>query len=310
MLKNNSFLFRRAQRLSVLSVCLGFSMTVNAQAPAAGLFKSAVLTPVNSFTIGCEGPGVDKKGNLYAVNYAREGTIGIVTPAGKAGIFLELPEGSVGNGIRFDSHGNMLIADYKMHNILRVDMSTKKISVFAHEGRMSQPNDIAIDDKDRVYASDPNWKANTGRIWRIDTDGKFTLLDSMGIVNGIDVSPDNKTLYVNENPKLWAYDLSPEGAISNKHLLIQFPDPGMDGLRVDVDGNIYQARYGKGVVAKISPDGKILQEIVLIGKKPTNVAFGGKDGRTMYVTLQDQGNIETFRVDKPGREWLRTKNSK
>jgi sugar lactone lactonase YvrE len=38
---------------------------------------------------------------------------------------------------------------------------------------MSQPNDIAIDNKDRLYASDPNWKANTGRIWRVDTDGKI-----------------------------------------------------------------------------------------------------------------------------------------
>jgi gluconolactonase len=309
MLKNNSLQFKRSQIMAVLSVCLGLSFSACAQSSST-LFKSSVLTPVNSFTIGCEGPAVDKKGNLYAVNYEREGTIGIITPKGKAAIFIELPEGSVGNGIRFDSRGNMLIADYKMHNILKVDMSTKKVSVYAHEGRMSQPNDIAIDDQDRLYASDPNWKAGTGRVWRIDTDGKFTLLDSMATVNGIDVSPDNKTLYVNEILKIWAYDLSPEGNISNKRLVIEFPDFGMDGMRVDVDGNIYQARYGKGVVAKVSPEGKILKEIVLKGKKPTNVAFGGKDGRTMYVTLQDQGNLETFRVDKPGREWMRTQNSK
>jgi gluconolactonase len=309
MLKNNSLQFKRSQIMAVLSVCLGLSFSACAQSSST-LFKSSVLTPVNSFTIGCEGPAVDKKGNLYAVNYEREGTIGIITPKGKAAIFIELPEGSVGNGIRFDSRGNMLIADYKMHNILKVDMSTKKVSVYAHEGRMSQPNDIAIDDQDRLYASDPNWKAGTGRVWRIDTDGKFTLLDSMATVNGIDVSPDNKILYVNEILKIWAYDLSPEGNISNKRLVIEFPDFGMDGMRVDVDGNIYQARYGKGVVAKVSPEGKILKEIVLKGKKPTNVAFGGKDGRTMYVTLQDQGNLETFRVDKPGREWMRTQNSK
>jgi len=266
--------------------------------------------PVNSFTGGVEGPGVDKKGILYAVNYDHEGTIGMITPEGKASIFVELPKGSVGNGIRFDSHGNMLIADYTMHNILKVDMATKKITVHAHENKMSQPNDIAIDNKDRVYASDPNWKGGTGRIWRIDTDGKVNLLDSMATVNGIDVSPDNKTLYVNELLNIWAYDLSPQGEISNKRLLIKFPDFGMDGLRVDVDGNIYQARYGKGVVAKVSPQGKLLKEIVLTGKKPTNVAFGGKDGCTIYVTLQDQGNIESFKVEKPGREFIMTKKSK
>jgi len=305
----NKFIsYKLSSKLSMLALLMGASVTVNAQ-QSSKLFTTSLLTPKDSFTIGVEGPGVDKDGNLYAVNYQHDGTIGKITPDGKASIFVELPAGSVGNGIRFDSHGDMLIADYTKHNILKVNMATKEISVFAHEGSMSQPNDIAIDNKDRLYASDPNWKAGTGRIWRIDTDGKFTLLDSMATVNGIDVSPDNKTLYVNELLRIWAYDLSPEGKISNKHLIIEFPDFGMDGLRVDKDGNIYQARYGKGVVAKVSPQGKLLKEIVLIGKKPTNVAFGGKDGRTMYVTLQDQGDLETFRVDVPGREWtMRKKN--
>jgi len=310
MTKNYKFHFKNISNV-VLMLLIGASCTANAQSKRDRLlFTSSVLTPVNSFTTGVEGPAVDKKGNLYAVNYQREGTIGIVTPDGKADLFVNLPEGSIGNGIRFDSKGNMLIADYTMHNILKVDMASNKITVFAHNDKMSQPNDIAIDNKDRLYASDPNWKAGTGRIWRIDTDGKFTLLDSMATVNGIDVSPDQKTLYVNELLKIWAYSLSSQGEISNKRLLIEFPDFGMDGLRVDVDGNIYQARYGKGVVAKISPQGKLLKEIVLKGKKPTNIAFGGSDGCTMYVTLQDERNLETFRVDRPGREWLLNNKSK
>jgi len=310
MTKNYKFHFKNISNV-VLMLLIGASCTANAQSKRDRLlFTSSVLTPVNSFTTGVEGPAVDKKGNLYAVNYQREGTIGIVTPNGKADLFVNLPEGSIGNGIRFDSKGNMLIADYTMHNILKVDMASNKITVFAHNDKMSQPNDIAIDNKDRLYASDPNWKAGTGRIWRIDTDGKFTLLDSMATVNGIDVSPDQKTLYVNELLKIWAYSLSSQGEISNKRLLIEFPDFGMDGLRVDVDGNIYQARYGKGVVAKISPQGKLLKEIVLKGKKPTNIAFGGSDGCTMYVTLQDERNLETFRVDRPGREWLLNNKSK
>ena len=65
-------------------------------------------------------------------------------------------------------------------------------------------------------------------------------------------------------------------------------------MRCDSDGNIYLARFGKGVIAKISPEGKLLREIVLTGKRCTNVAFGGKDGCTVYVTLMDQGNLESF----------------
>ena len=276
---------------------------------AQELFVSTELTPSKSFTSGAEGPAVGRTGIVYAVNYAKQGTIGQITGDGKSSLFLELPSGSIGNGIRFDSKGNMLIADYTKHNILIVNMLTKAVSVFAHNPKLSQPNDIAIDTKDRLFASDPNWKENTGRIWRIDTDGKFTLLDSMGTTNGIEVSPDNKSLYVNESVqrKVWKYDLNEKGEISNKRLIHEFPDFGMDGMRCDADGNLYITRHGKGTVAKLSPSGKLIREISTIGKLPSNIAFGGKDGRTAYITLQDRGNMESFRVDQPGREWVMSK---
>jgi gluconolactonase len=288
-------------------ILLGFACNTPGQKKTLELkYKSSDLTAANSFTSGAEGPAVDKDGNLYAVNYSKEGTIGKITPTGDSSIFIELPNGSIGNGIRFNSKGEMLVADYTNHNILKIDMATKQLTVYAHDSTMNQPNDIAIDSKDRLYASDPNWNAGTGRIWRIDTNGKMSVLeDNMGTTNGIEVSPDGKTLYVNESVqrKVWAYDLSGNGAISNKRLLIEFPDFGMDGMRCDVKGNLYIARHGKGTIAKVSPAGKLLLEIKLNGTKPSNITFGGKDGRTAYVTLQDRGNIESFRVEAPGREW-------
>jgi gluconolactonase len=291
--------------LIIIFLQFGFCASIHAQVPdSSKLYKSAEFTPPNSFTHGVEGPAVDKYGNVYAVNFSREGTIGIIMPSGQPGLFVELPDSSVGNGIRFNSHGNMLIADYKMHNVLKVDMKSKRITVLAHEPTMTQPNDLAIDSKNRIYASDPNFKLNTGRIWRIGAKGKITLLDSLpGPANGIEVSPDEKKLYVNAGRKIWSYDLSRKGEVSNKNLLIEFPDFGTDGMRCDAAGNLYIARIGKGVVAKVSPTGELLKEIELIGKKPTNVAFGGKDGCTVYVTLMDMGNLESFRVDVPGREW-------
>ena len=62
---------------------------------------------------------------------------------------------------------------------------------------------------------------------------------------------------------------------------------------------------GASVVAVVSPQGELLREVGLRGAKPTNVAFGGADGRDVYVTLQDRGAIETFRSDRPGREYGR-----
>lgn len=270
------------------------------------LFASTVLTAPGGFTSGIEGPGVDRQGNLYAVNFERQHTIGRVTPDGEASLFLELPEGSTGNGIRFDSAHRMLIADYTGHNILRVDMETRAIEVLAHEPRFNQPNDIAIGADDRIYASDPNWRESTGRIWRIDPDGSVSLLEEgMGTTNGIEVSPDERTLYVNESVQrtVWAYDLGADGSVSNKRLLIEFPDFGMDGMRCDVDGNLYITRHGKGTIAVLSPAGEVLREVPLHGTMCTNIAFGGPDGRTGYVTLADEGNIEVFRSDRPGRAW-------
>ena len=269
-------------------------------------YVSRVLTPPGGFTAGIEGPAVDRDGNLYAVSYQRQHTIGRVTPSGETSLFLELPEGSTGNGIRFDSAHRMLIADYTGHNILRVDMETKVLEIIAHEPAFHQPNDICICASDILFASDPDWQASAGQIWRVDIDGTVTLLeDGMGTTNGIEVSPDESTLYVNESVQrnVWAYDLSATGEISNKRLLIRFPDFGMDGMRCDVDGNLYVTRHGKGTVAKVSPAGDVLLEVGLKGKMCTNLAFGGDDGCTCYVTLADEGNVEVFRTEQPGRAW-------
>ncbi len=131
------------------------------------LYISSDFTPPGEYTSGIEGPACDKSENIYLVNYQKQGTIGKVNNRGKSEVFIELPNGSIGNGIRFHSQGFMLIADYTNHNVLRVDMSSKQISVYANEPKMNQPNDIAIGKNDVLYASDPNWKESTGNIWKL-----------------------------------------------------------------------------------------------------------------------------------------------
>lgn len=272
------------------------------------LFVSRPLNTEGSFTAGVEGPACDRQGNLFAVNFERKGTIGRVTPDGRGEIFVELPAGSVGNGIRFDRKGAMYVADYVKHNVLRVDPKTREVSVFAHEDQMSQPNDLAIGPDDTLYASDPNWKQGTGQIWRIDPAGKVARIAAdMGTTNGIEVSPDGKTLYVNETVqrKVWTFTITPERQLVDKRLLIQFSDFGMDGMRCDVDGNLYITRNGKGTVVQISPKGETLREIEVLGKMPTNICFGGPDGRTAYVTEVEHRRVVEFRADRPGLSWKR-----
>ncbi|MGB1362271.1 MAG: SMP-30/gluconolactonase/LRE family protein [Flavobacteriaceae bacterium] len=271
-------------------------------------YQSQDLVFVGQYTSGLEGPAVDQDGNLYFVNPTHSGSVGKVDTEGNFSLFIEhLPEGSTANGIRFGLDQSMYLADYTGHNVLKVNLQSKEVSVYAHDSLLNQPNDLAICCNDRMFASDPNWKESTGQLWRVE-NGQFHLLSKeMGTTNGVEVSPDEKTLYVNESVQrsVWAFDLDTEGNISNKRLFHQFDDFGMDGMRCDVEGNLYITRYGKGTVAKLSPEGKLLLEVQMKGKKPSNIAFGGKDGKTAYVTLQDRGYIETFRVEKAGRSFAR-----
>lgn len=265
--------------------------------------QSKDLLPEGTFTPGIEGPATDAAGNVYAVNFAEEGTIGRVTPEGEASLYLRLPEGSIGNGIQFDAAGNMYIADYMGHKVYRKLAMGGALEVWAEEARMNQPNDLCVAANGTIYLSDPNWAESTGNLWRVTPDRKVELLQAdMGTTNGITLSPDGTYLYVNESVQrnVWRYAVEADGSIGARELLIQFPDFGMDGMRCDVKGNIYIARYDKGTVAVVSPEGNLLREYILTGKKPSNLTFGGPDGKTCYVTLADRGCLEWFRVPEPG----------
>ena len=221
---------------------------------------------------------------------------------------VTLPGKSTGNGIRFGKDGVMFVADYVEHKIWKIDLKSKAMSVHAHEPAMNQPNDIAITAGGVLYASDPDWKNSKGQIWRIGIDGKVTRVAAdMGTTNGIEVSPDGKALYVNESVQrnVWAFDIAEDGALSGKRLIKQFPDHGFDGMRCDVDGNLYITRHGKGTVVKMTPKGEVLQEIDVLGTSPTNICFGGPDGCTAYVTEVDYRRLVQFRLDRPGLEWAR-----
>jgi len=268
------------------------------------LFISEDLTAENLFSVNIEGPAFDKSGQLYVVNYLHDGTLGKVAPDGTCSLFLELPAGSIANCIQFDSKGNMFLPDFTGHNILHVDMLTSQVSVFCHEPRMYSPNDLAMNAAGQIFASDPNWKTGAGQLWRVETNGMPVLLEeNMGTTNGIELSPDEKTLYVNESIQLnvWKYTVDKSGNISGKTLFYKFDDYGLDGMKCDKTGNLYITRWGKGTIVVLSPEGKFIREIPLKGKNCSNLVFGGEKGSTLFVTLQDRKCMEKVESDIPGK---------
>lgn len=258
------------------------------------------------FSRNIEGPAFDAAGNLYVVNFGRDGIIGQIDHRGVGQVFVELPEPSIANAIQFDQAGFMYLADFMGHNILRVNMQTKAIDVYVHNEKFNQPNDICINKRDQLFASDPSWQNSTGQLWRIDSPGKATLLDgNMGTTNGIELSPDETLLYVNESVqrKVWVFDVDSKGQVSNKRLFTQFDDFGMDGMKCDKQGNLYITRHGKGTIAVFNPQGQLIREIKLKGKSCSNLVFGGPDGKIVFVTMQDRGAMEYFHNDIPGKNY-------
>jgi gluconolactonase len=225
------------------------------------------------------------------------------------------------NGIKFDAQGRMVVAegaDYGGRRITRTDMKTGRSTIIAglYNGRpFNAPNDITIDEKGRIYFSDPRYLGHEPieqplmGVYRIDTDGSVHLIiTDAGKPNGVAVSPDQKTLYVVSNDDGWwaperitekeamvklkgrmallAYDLAPDGTAKFREVLVDYlPEDGPDGLVVDAEGNLYVAVRDEtrpGIYV-YSPQGKELAYIPT--PIPTNVAFGrGKYSKTLYVT--------------------------
>ena len=304
----------RAQLIAVSSIAFAVCSAGRSATAEEALFVSKRITPPGEYTSGIEGPAVDASGNLFVVNFQQNGTIGkLAAGATRSQLFTTLEAGSVGNGIRFDREGRMYVADFKKdkHKVWVIAAGETTPKLYFHSDRFNQPNDLAISADGTLYASDPHFKPPIGgQIWRItrgaDGQGQGEVMSTprrLGTTNGIDLSPDGKTLYVSESNsrQVWAYRLD-GGKLLDPRLVRTFANFEVDGLRTDVDGRIYLARLSAGKIAIIGADGSLQREVATTAKQPTNLTFGGPDGKTVFVTQKEGGYIESFRVDRPGRE--------
>lgn len=153
-------------------------------------------------------------------------------------------------------------------------------------------NDGRCDAKGRLFAGSyyPPKDYDGANLWSIDGEGVINkIANDLLTTNGIAFSPDNKTFYYADTPKHCIYrcdyDLE-TGRVSNRSIFHQFPfgQGRPDGASVDQEGCYWTALYEGGRIARLSPQGVILEEINVPAKCPTMVAFGGKDMKTLFVT--------------------------
>ncbi len=298
-----------------------------AAAAAAGVTSAATI----AFT---EGPACDADGSVYFSDIVGNRILKRA-PDGAVSVFREPSHRT--NGQTFDQQGRLYHCEGAEfgpgggRRVTRTVLSTGNYQVLTerYDGvRYNSPNDICVDGQGRVYFTDPCYGDRSTMemiiegVYRIDLDGRVTRIIEQPAVhrpNGIAVTQDSRQMYVIDNcptpggnRKVWAFALDGLGNPHDQRLVYDFgPGRGGDGMRLDQQGNLYVAA---GVSAArgphetsdvppgiyiLSPQGELLGRIPIPEDLITNVAFGGTDGRTLYITAGK--TLFTTRADVPGQ---------
>jgi len=209
------------------------------------------------------------------------------------------------NGNTLDKENRLLTAENENRRVSRTEKDGKVIALAdRYEGkRLNSPNDLVVKSDGSIYFTDPSYGVSKEReelgfygVYRLAPDGKLTLLvKDLVLPNGIAFSPDEQKLYVNNSEAKYiaVYDVKPDGNVTNERLFADLKDASQggvpDGLKVDVEGNVYST--GPGGVWILSPDGKLLGKIS-VPETATNLAWGESDRKTLYIT----GSTSLYRI--------------
>lgn len=255
-----------------------------------------------------EGPGFDRSGTLHCVDTAY-GRVFRVSEKGEFEVIADY-DGEP-NGLRFHKDGRIFIADFR-NGIVTLDTASSEVAIVAHRYRLERfkaVNDLTFASNGDLYFTDQGLTGMhdpTGRVFRLRADGQLDLLlDNVPSPNGLVLNDSETELLVaaTRGNCIWRVPLMPEGGVAKVGIFIQLSGGlGPDGIAMDAAGNLVVAHFGFGAVWLFNPIGEpILRINSCRGRKVTNVAYGGPDGRTLFITEAESGSILTARMDIPGR---------
>lgn len=290
--------------------------SANAPVAPASSGRPVDIAATISFT---EGPTVDADGNVYFTDLRGPGRIMRMNVDGIVETYREPSYRA--NGLIFDSEWRLVACEGGngadvLPRVTRTNVETGEVEVVADhfEGKqLHQPNDVTIDGQGRIYFTDrPGSNVTADQtgvhgVYRVDQDGAIARILTEPEIerpNGIVISPEDDTLYLIETAQqeggarmIRAYDLAEDGTVSDMRVFHDFyPGRSGDGMTIDSEGNLYVAAglnrlrgtsETLDTVAGVhifSPDGELVEHIPIPEDTITNVAFGGDDLRTLYVT--------------------------
>ena len=257
-----------------------------------------------------EGPSFDREGNLWCVDLAH-GRLLRVSPAGEFEQMLQY-EGEP-NGLKIHRDGRVFVADH-VHGLMVHTPGSGRIDVLLGSARregLKGLNDLVFASNGDLYFTDQGESAlenPTGRVMRLRADGKTVdlLMDGLAGPNGLVLDEARQLLYVaitRENA-IFSLPIEPAyGGMKKAGRFLQMSGAtGPDGLALDEAGNLVVVHAGAGTAWVFSRIGEPLYRIrSCAGIRTTNVAYGGDDRRSLFITESEQGVILRARLPVPGR---------
>jgi gluconolactonase len=290
----------------VIALCLLVSGIVLGQAP--GQNPAQPPEPALKEAIAPDIPGVIKGGTkVVLLRDGFNGTEGVISMPDGSVLFTEQDANKILKvdkndnistylentnrtvGLAYD-HKGRLIGTQSREPMVGVLAPTREVLVDKFAGQpLVRPNDLVIDKKGGIYFSDPipNPQAAfreppAGRkplLFYIRPDGQVMKLTEELTPNGVQLSPDEKTLYATNGTRIMAFDVQPDGSVTNPRT---FAMSGGDGLAIDNAGRLYAAVGGVRGIRVFSPQGQDLGTIPS-GTPPQSVGFAGPDKKTLYI---------------------------
>ena len=261
--------------------------------------------PVHSFL---EGPSLDRQGNLYFTDIPF-GRIFRASPAGKVELVAEY-DGEP-NGLKIRADGRIFVTDYR-NGIMEFDPASGAVTpVLArhYTEHLRGVNDLFFAANGDMYFTDQGRTGHqdpTGRVYRVSAAGRLECILDTGInPNGVVTNLDESVLYVgmtNANA-VWHLALMPDGGVTAVGTMLQLSGGiGPDGLALTADGGLVVAHPGMGAVWIFSRRGEPLFRVDSCGSDlVTNIAFGGSDMKTLYMTDSGNGQVLIAKVPVAGR---------
>ncbi|MDP9034434.1 MAG: SMP-30/gluconolactonase/LRE family protein [Myxococcota bacterium] len=219
-----------------------------------------------------------------------------VTPAGMVSVAVA---NSGTNGLAVDRSGNLYGAVHKDGSVSRIDLSAGTATPVASSfmgARFNSPNDLALRSDGTIYFSDPDYQAPSTRpqlktrLYRVapGTNAVTVVDDTLSEPNGVTFSLDEKTLFVTTPGGIHKYSVMADGSVGPSSVMMPVVSSG-DGMTLDCAGNLYVATPTAIVV--LSPSGSEIGRIPVTAgvQSATNVAFGGADHKTLYITALGSG---------------------